>query len=121
VLKADGGTRTVSITGAFVALADAIARALEDGLIERDPIIGPVAAVSVGIVDGRTCLDLDYALDSRADVDMNVVMNAKGQFIEIQGTGEGGVFDRNQLDSLVDLAGKGIRKLIALQRKALSE
>lgn len=119
VIKADGGTRTAAITGAFVALADAVRVAREQGLIEKNPILGPVAAVSVGVIDGKPYLDLDYSLDVRAEVDMNVVMNHRGQFIEVQGTGEQGTFDRKELDTLLDLAGSGIRKLIAAQRKAL--
>jgi len=119
VVQADGGTRTASVTGAFVALAQAVDAARKQGLITKNPIIGPVAAVSVGVVDGKTCLDLDYPLDVRAEVDMNIAMNHKGQFIEVQGTGEQGTFDRRQLDELLDLAGKGIRKLIRLQRAAL--
>ena len=117
VLVADGGTRTASITGVYVALAQALAHARGAGLISRDPINGPVAAVSVGIIDGVAHLDLDYPLDSRADVDMNVAMNHKGEFIEIQGTGEGGTFSRDQLDELLALAGKGIRQLMKVQRQ----
>ncbi len=120
VIKADGGTRTLSITGAYVALADAVSKAKADGLITDDPLTGEVAAVSVGIVKGEAYLDLDYALDSRADVDMNVVMNGAGQFIEVQGTGEAGVFDRGQLDGLLDLATAGIEQLVAKQRQALT-
>jgi len=119
VLQADGGTRTAAITGAYVALAQAINAATEDGRITTDPIVGPVAAVSVGIVDGKACLDLDYELDVRAEVDMNVAMDSKGNFIEVQGTGEKGVFSREELDTLLDLAGKGIRKLMKVQREAL--
>lgn len=122
VLTADGGTRTAAITGAYVALADALARARRDGLIKADPLRGrgPVAAVSVGLVDGRPRLDLDYALDRRAEVDLNVAMNARGQFVEIQGTAEGRPFSRQQLDGLLRLAARGIRRLIRLQRRALS-
>ncbi|MCB0719710.1 MAG: ribonuclease PH [Bacteroidetes bacterium] len=119
VLAADGGTRTASITGAFVALSQAVAVARERGLIRKNPIRGPVAAVSVGIVDGKPQLDLDYELDVKADVDMNVAMNHRGQFIEVQGTGEQGVFSREELGALLDLAAGGIRKLIAMQRAAL--
>jgi ribonuclease PH len=119
VIKADGGTRTASITGAYVALADAIAFARRTGLIDRDPIVSPIAAVSVGVVDGRCVLDLDYELDSRAEVDMNVVMNGQSEFIEVQGTGEGGTFDREQLDQMLDLAGTGIRRLLREQSAAL--
>lgn len=119
VLQADGGTRTAAITGAYVALAQAIGVARADGRIKHNPIIGPVAAVSVGIIDGRAYLDLDYELDVRAEVDMNVAMDSKGNFIEVQGTGEKGVFSRAELDTLLDLAGKGIRKLMKVQRAAL--
>ncbi len=119
VLSADGGTRTASITGAFVALADAVTHAQKRGMLEKNPILGPIAAVSVGIVDGTPVLDLDYAWDSTAEVDMNVVMDHKGRFIEVQGTGERANFDRKQLDRLLDLATSGIKKLIAAQRKAL--
>lgn len=119
VLVADGGTRTASITGAFVALAQAIQHARKKGLINQNPIIGPVAAVSVGIVDGKSYLDLDYPLDVRADVDMNVAMNHRGGFVEVQGTGEGGTFSRTGLDELLDLATAGIRKLIRIQRAAI--
>ncbi len=119
VLMADGGTRTASITGAFVALSQAIAKALDKGLIEKNPIIGPAAAISVGMIDGVATLDLDYPLDVRADVDMNVAMTHKGQFVEIQGTGEGGTFTRKESDQMLDLATAGIKKLIALQKKTL--
>lgn len=119
VLCADGGTRTAAITGAYVALADALASARAAGLIDHDPLIGPVAAVSTGVVNGKVHLDLDYALDSRADVDMNVVMNHAGQFIELQGTAEAQPFDQPQLDRMLSLAGRGIRKLIRAQRETL--
>ena len=118
VLQADGGTRTASITGAYVALAQAIGVARADGRIASNPIIGPVAAVSVGIIDGKAYLDLDYELDVRAEVDMNVAMDSKGNYIEVQGTGEKGVFSREQLDTLLNLAGKGIRQLMKVQRAA---
>jgi ribonuclease PH len=119
VLHADGGTRTASVTGAYVALARAVEAARRDGLIKGNPLVGPVAAVSVGVVNGKAYLDLDYELDSVADVDMNVVMNHKREFIELQGTGEQTTFDRQQLDTLLDLAQRGIRKLIQSQRAAL--
>ena len=119
VLHADGGTRTASITGAYVALARAVAVAGRDGLIQGNPLIGPVAAVSVGIVGGKPHVDLDYDLDSTAEVDMNVAMNHRRQFIELQGTGEQITFDREQLDKLLDLAGRGIGKLIRIQREAV--
>jgi len=120
VLQADGGTRTAAITGAYVALAQAIAAARADGRIKQNPIIGPVAAVSVGIIDSKAYLDLDYELDVRAEVDMNVAMDSKGNFIEVQGTGEKGTFSRAELDTLLDLAGKGIRQLMKLQKAALA-
>ena len=119
VLSADGGTRTAAITGAWVALAQAIAKARADGRITTQPLLGPVAAVSVGVIDGEAYLDLDYPLDVRAEVDMNVAMNHKGDFIEVQGTGEKGTFSRDELDTLLDLAGKGIKKLMTLQRAAV--
>lgn len=121
VLHADGGTRTASITGAYVALARAVEAARRDGLIQRNPLIGPVAAVSVGVVDGKAYLDLDYELDVRAEVDMNVAMNHRRQFIEIQGTGEDNTFSRDQLNKLIDLAERGIRKLVQTQRAALRD
>jgi ribonuclease PH len=120
VLMADGGTRTASITGGYVALALAIKHAMAKGLIAKSPIISPIAAISVGIIDGKAILDLDYPLDVKAEVDMNVVMNAKGQFIEVQGTGEHGTFSKTQLDELLGLATKGIKKLCSLQAKALA-
>jgi ribonuclease PH len=119
VLSADGGTRTASVTGAYVALAQAVAAARRDGLVRGNPLLGPVAAVSVGVVDGKTYLDLDYELDSVAEVDMNVVMNHRRQFIELQGTGEQSTFDREQLDEMLNLAQRGIRRLIQTQRAAL--
>ena len=118
VLSADGGTRTASITGAYVALSQAIGVARGRGLLKHNPLRGNVAAISVGIVDGTPRLDLDYKLDVAAEVDMNVAMNHKGEFIEVQGTGEQGTFSRQQLDELLDLAATGIRKLITIQRKA---
>lgn len=121
VLVADGGTRTASITGAWVALHQALEVARKKKLIAKNPLKGPVAAISVGKVDGKSYLDLDYVLDVAAEVDMNVVMNHKGEFIELQGTGEGGIFTRSELDELVDLAGKGIKKLMKLQREAIKE
>ena len=121
VLQADGGTRTLAVTGAFVALADALGRMQRDGLVRRSPLIAPVAAISVGLVDGRPMLDLCYKEDARADVDMNVVMDGRGGIIEIQGTAERDPFDRRQLDQLVNLATRGIRKLIRMQRAALRD
>lgn len=119
VLAADGGTRTASITGAFVALSLCLEDARRRGLLTGDPITSPVAAVSVGIVDGVPRLDLDYEFDSRADVDMNVAMNARGRFIEVQGSAEGGTFDRKELDRLLALAGGGIRQLLKIQQQFL--
>lgn len=119
VLQADGGTRTASITGAYVALADAVAHLKELGLVPGEPLLPPVAAVSVGIVDGRVSLDLPYEEDSRAEVDLNVVMNESGNFVEVQGTGEHGVFGRDQLNAMLDSAEKGCRELIAAQKAAL--
>ncbi len=119
VIQADGGTRTASITGAYVALAQALASARQQGLLKGNPLHGPVAAVSVGVIDGKVHLDLDYPLDSRAEVDMNVVMNHRGQFVEVQGTGEQGVFSKRELDAMLKLAEKGIRQLMSKQRAAL--
>jgi ribonuclease PH len=117
VLVADGGTRTASITGAFVALAQALAACRAKGVIDEDPIRGPLAAISVGVVDGEPRLDLDYELDVAADVDMNVVMNHEGEFVEVQATAEKGAVSRAQLDELLDLAEAGIRKLMTRQRR----
>lgn len=119
VLHADGGTRTASITGGFVALARCIAHARKAGLIQHDPVIGPVAAISVGVVDGIPCVDLDYDLDSRADVDMNIAIDHKGRFIEVQGTAEKASFSRKELDRLLDLAQSAAKKLLAVQRQAV--
>ena len=119
VLQADGGTRTASITGAYVALAEACERLVARRLIAASPLHGQVAAVSVGIVDGVPVLDLDYAEDSQAETDMNVVMNNGGAFIEIQGTAEGHAFRRHELDALLNLAAAGIGELLSLQTQAL--
>ncbi|HSM68433.1 MAG TPA: ribonuclease PH [Xanthomonadales bacterium] len=119
VLQADGGTRTASITGAYVALADACNWLLQSGLIEKNPLHGQVAAVSVGIYENTPLLDLDYPEDSNAETDMNVVMNDGGGFIEVQGTAEGHAFRRSELDTLLSLAEKGIRELMAAQASAL--
>jgi ribonuclease PH len=121
VLQADGGTRTASITGGYVALVDAIKSLRKRGLLKRDPLFGQVAAVSVGIYKGAPVLDLDYPEDSDCECDMNVVMNEAGQFIEVQGTAEGHAFRREELDALLDLASGGIRELIAAQTAALAE
>jgi ribonuclease PH len=119
VLQADGGTRTASITGGFIALADAIATILPDSKIGDGPLIDTVAAISVGVIGERVQLDLDYELDSAADVDMNVVMTGWGRFIEIQGTGEEATFDDEQLASMLSLAKRGIASLTKLQLDAL--
>lgn len=121
VIQADGGTRTASITGAYVALKDAIQTLIEKGLISVNPIKTSVAAVSVGIVEGNEILDLCYEEDSRAHVDMNVVMTGAGEYIEIQGTGEEKPFDRHQLDRLLILAEKGIKDLTEAQNRVLEE
>lgn len=121
VLQADGGTRTAAITGAFVALADACRLLQTQGKIEGNPVHGQVAAVSVGIHGTTPVLDLDYAEDSTAETDMNVVMNDGGGFIEVQGTAEGHAFRRGELDQLLDLAVKGIDELLAAQVAALAD
>lgn len=119
VLQADGGTRTAAITGAYVAVCDAVRFGLKSGAISRSPIVDGVAAVSVGLVGGKALLDLDYSEDVAAEVDMNVVMTGRGRFIEVQGTGERGTFGRADLDRLVRLAVRGIGELRAVQEKAL--
>jgi ribonuclease PH len=116
ILEADGGTRTASVTGGWIALARAIKSLRDSGRLRKDPLISPVAAVSVGLVDGEALLDLCYEEDSVADVDMNVVMNGAGDMIEVQATAEGGVFSREQLEELLDLASDGIAALIQLQK-----
>jgi ribonuclease PH len=120
VLQADGGTRCASITGAYVALIDAVNGLIQRGLLKRNPIHGAVAAVSVGVYQGVPVLDLDYAEDAHCDTDMNVVMNDGGGFIELQGTAEGHAFRRDELDALLALAQKGIGELIQAQRAALA-
>ncbi|MGH8134249.1 MAG: ribonuclease PH [Steroidobacteraceae bacterium] len=119
VLQADGGTRTAAITGAYLALAEACEHLLRRGRLAAHPLHGQVAAVSVGIVAGVAVLDLDYAEDSQAETDMNVVMNNGGAFVEIQGTAEGHAFRRHELDALLNLAAHGIGELLALQAQAL--
>ena len=119
VIQADGGTRTAAITGAYVALHDAITWLLAQGKIAASPIRDAVAAVSVGIVQGTPLLDLEYTEDSTCDTDMNVVMTGAGGFVELQGTAEGAAFSRGEMDALLGLADKGIRELVAAQRKAL--
>ena len=120
VIQADGGTRTASITGAYIAVVDAIARMRELGKIRNDPVLDSVAAVSVGIIDDGPVLDLCYREDASAEVDMNVVMTGKGKFIEVQGTAEGAPFGRNQMDRMMALARKGIAQITAIQAEALS-
>ncbi len=120
VLQADGGTRTASITGAYVALAEACEGLTHRRALSASPLHGQVAAVSVGIVRGVPVLDLDYAEDSEAETDMNVVMNNGGAFIEVQGTAEGHAFRRHELDALLNLAASGIGELCALQAQAIS-
>src|SRR5690349_10582602 len=119
VLQADGGTRTAAITGAAVAVVDAFDWLVARGRLAATPVRRRVAAVSVGIVDGQPQLDLDYEQDVRAAVDMNVVMSSEGRFVEVQGTGEHGTFERAELDRLLDLAVAGIRELDAAQRRVL--
>jgi ribonuclease PH len=121
VIQADGGTRTASITGACVALADAIAHTRKLGLLDEDPMLGMVASVSVGVYNGLPILDLDYAEDSNAETDMNVVMNDMGGFIEVQGTAEGAAYSRDELNAMLDLAQRGIARIIQIQKQALSE
>ncbi len=121
VLQADGGTRTAAITGAYVALCDAVAVLHKRGDITRNPIIGAIAAVSVGIYKGQPVLDLDYIEDSGCDTDMNVVMNDGGGFIEVQGTAEGHAFRRTEMDQMLALAEFGVKELVVRQRAALGE
>jgi ribonuclease PH len=120
VIQADGGTRTAAITGACVAMVDAINHLQRKKVITKDPLIQMIASVSVGIYQGVPVLDLDYPEDSAADTDMNVVMGDSGSFIEVQGTAEGAPFDRQELDSLLDLASDGVAQLIVKQREALA-
>ena len=120
VIQADGGTRTAAITGAYVALVDAVATLTKRNAIKRNPILGAIAAVSVGIYNGVPVLDLDYAEDSNCDTDMNVVMNDGGGFIEVQGTAEGHAFRRNELDELLNLSANAIGQLLAKQLEALN-
>jgi ribonuclease PH len=120
VLQADGGTRTASITGAYVALVDAVSWLRDRNLLTAEPLMGSVAAVSVGVVDSVPLLDLCYTEDSAADTDMNVVMSGAGAFIEVQGTAEGAPFDRSVLDQLLDLGATGCAQLTAMQQAALA-
>jgi ribonuclease PH len=120
VLQADGGTRTAAITGAYVALCDAVSWLRARGDVTRDPILGAIAAVSVGVYRGTPVLDLDYAEDSDCDTDMNVVMNDGGGFIEVQGTAEGHAFRRDEMDAMLALAERGVAELVQRQREALA-
>ena len=120
VLQADGGTRTAAITGAFVAAQDAVNKLLAAGKLAASPILGPVAAISVGIVQGVPMLDLEYVEDVGCDTDMNVVMTGAGHYVEVQGTAEGVAFTRKEMDELLRLAEKGIGELVVMQQKALS-
>jgi ribonuclease PH len=119
VIQADGGTRTAAITGAYVAMVDAVNNMMKRGVIKKNPIHGEIAAVSVGIYEGQPVLDLDYPEDSNAETDMNVVMNEAGHFIEIQGTAEGHAFRRDEMNQMLDLAESGINQLMQAQRNAL--
>jgi ribonuclease PH len=121
VIQADGGTRTASITGSYVALVDAVKYLINNKLVTKNPIYGQVASVSVGVYDGVPILDLDYAEDSSAETDMNVVMNDGGAFIEVQGTAEGHAFSRGELNTMLDLARNGIETLMEKQREALEQ
>jgi ribonuclease PH len=119
VIQADGGTRTASITGAWIAMAAAVKKMVQYGALKRNPIVEPVAAISVGIVGGHALLDLNYEEDSKADVDMNVVMTGAGRFVELQATGERASFDDEQTAAMITLARAGIRDLVELQKSAL--
>ena len=120
VLQADGGTRTASICGGYLALHDAVTRLVQDGALRASAMVGECAAVSVGLIDGVALLDLPYSEDARADVDCNVVMAGGGELVEVQGTAEGRPFDRSQLDEMLDLAAKGIAEIVAAQRSVLA-
>jgi ribonuclease PH len=121
VLQADGGTRTASICGGYLALHDACSRLVATGVIREHPLFDPLAAISVGIVDGMPALDLPYIEDSAAEVDMNVVMTGSGRYVEVQGTAEGKAFSRSELDELLSLAEKGIGEIVELQRQMMAD
>ena len=121
VIQADGGTRTASITGAYIALVDALRHMQRQKQITTDPLLRQIASVSVGVYKGAAVLDLDYPEDSNAETDMNVVMDGQGDFIEIQGTAEGAPFNQAEMNQMIELAGKGIAELVALQTAALAE
>ncbi len=120
VIQADGGTRTASITGAYVALIQAMQKLVDDGTYEAIPVDDPIAATSVGVVDGTRLLDLCYEEDSNAEVDFNVVITGQGKFVEVQGTAERGTFDRDSMNALLELAEKGVNDSLAAQRSALT-
>lgn len=119
VLQADGGTRTAAISGSFVALAEAVRTLIKQGKLKQNPLHGQLAAISVGIYQGEPVLDLDYAEDSEAETDMNIVMNDAGAFIEIQGTAEGHAFRRDEMNAMLDLAEKGVQEIMVEQRRVL--
>lgn len=121
VIQADGGTRTTSITGGYIALALAVKKLMDKGLLQVNPLISNVAAISVGIVNGTPLLDLDYSEDSEAAVDMNIIMNGKGEYVEVQGTGEEATYTRKELNLLLDLAEKGIEDIIQIQNSIIGE
>ena len=121
VIQADGGTRTTSVTGGYIALALAVKKLMDKGLLQVNPLISNVAAISVGIVNGTPLLDLDYSEDSEAAVDMNIIMNGKGEYVEVQGTGEEATYTRKELNLLLDLAEKGIEDIIQTQNSIIGE
>lgn len=121
VIQADGGTRTASITGAMVALQMAVKKLMAEGKITQNPIINDIAAISIGIVNGQACLDLDYIEDSKAETDLNLVMDSHGGFIEVQGTAEHGTYSKTQLDEMLKMGEAGIKKLFELQAKAVEK
>jgi ribonuclease PH len=121
VIQADGGTRTASVTGAYIAVMDTLAALKEKGLLEKIPVLDSIAGVSVGLVDGLAVLDLDYKEDSAAEVDMNIIMTGSGKFVEVQGTAESDPFSKEQLDTIIALGTHGIKELTELQRRVLGE
>lgn len=121
VIQADGGTRTTSITGGYIALALAVKKLMDKGLLKVNPLISNVAAISVGMLNGTPLLDLDYSEDSEAAVDMNIIMNGKGEYVEVQGTGEEATYTRKELNLLLDLAEKGIEEIIQIQNSIIGE
>jgi len=121
VIQGDGGTRTASITGAYIALADAVKKLMKSGQLTENPLVDTVAAVSVGIIEGAPMLDLCYQEDSKAHVDMNIVMTGQGQFVEVQGTAESQTFSKREMDELINLARKGILDLCEMQKKVLKK